>query len=352
VNVPIRTAEMERFTAGKGSARYPRPVSRGVPPEIEDLARARAEARLDRKWAEADRLREQLETAGWKVVDRGVRFELSPAHPPDVLEPGRVRYGTSASVPSRLGEPPTFEATVVFLATDFPDDLAQAMDGLRAHAPAETQVVIAADDPSPAQEEALTRLEEGAEGAGAAAVPAEIIWTSQRLGYAAALNAAFRRATGRVIVLLDTSVEPAGDVVTPLVRALDDPSVAVAGGFGVTSADLRHFEAAPAGDVDAIEGYCLAFRRDDFAARGPLDEHFRYYRNLDLLWSLVLRDEGEGETPRRALAIDLPLIRHEHRGWNELGEAERNRLSKRNFYRIIDRFGRRLDLVSGDRKVS
>jgi len=37
----------------------------------------------------------------------------------------------------------------------------------------------------------------------------------------------------------------------------------------VTSADLRHFEAAPAGDVDAIEGYCLAFRRDDFAARGP-----------------------------------------------------------------------------------
>jgi len=64
--------------------------------------------------------------------------------------------------------------------------------------------------------------------------------------------------------------------------------------------------------------------------------------------STYLVDLGDG----RALAIDLPLIRHEHRGWNELGEAERNRLSKRNFYRIIDRFGRRLDLVSGDRKVS
>jgi cysteinyl-tRNA synthetase len=349
---------MERFTAGKGSGRYPRSMSRGVPVEIEELARSRAEARLDRKWAEADRLREQIEAAGWKVVDRGVKFDLSPAHPPDVLEAGRVRYGTSASVPSRLGEPPTFETSVILLATDFPDDLARAVDGLRAHAPEETQLVITADDPSPAQVEALTRIEELTEGAAddgaASGSPArvEIVWTSQRIGYAASLNAAIRRASGRVIVLIDTSVEPTGDVVSPLVRALDDPGIAVAGAFGVKSADLRHFEAAPPGDVDAIEGYCIAFRRNDYMARGPLDEHFRYYRNLDLLWSMTLRDEGEGELPRRALAIDLPLVRHAHRGWNELGEAERNRLSKRNFYRIIDRFGRRLDLVSAGRKVS
>jgi len=347
---------MERFTAGKGTGRYPRSMSRGVPVEIEELARSRAEARLDRNWAEADRLRGQIEAAGWRVVDRGVKFELSPAHPPDVLEPGRVRYGTSASVPSRLGEASTADATVVLLATDFPDDLARALEGLRAHAPAETQVVIAADDPSAAQEEALARMEESAgsaDGAGAARPGSvELVWTSQRLGYAASLNAAIRRATGRVIVMLDTSVEPTGDVVTPLLHALDDPGFAVAGAFGVTSRDLRQFEAAPAGDVDAIEGYCLAFRRDDYAARGPLDEHFRYYRNLDLWWSLTLRDEGEGEPPRRALAIDLPVVRHDHRGWNELGDAERNRLSKRNFYRIIDRFGRRLDLVSGGPKVS
>jgi hypothetical protein len=264
-------------------------------------------------------------------------------------------------VPSRLGEAPTSEASVVLLATDFPDDLARAMDGLRAHAPARTQVVIAADDPSPAQVEMLTRIEEGDASVGPAdgdsrppGGPAglEIVWTSQRIGYAASLNAAIRRAGGRVIVLLDTSIEPTGDVVSPLLAALDDPGIAVAGAFGVKSADLRNFEAAPPGDVDAIEGYCLAFRREDYVARGPLDEHFRYYRNLDLLWSMTLRDEGEGEPPRRALAMELPLVRHTHRGWNELGEAERNRLSKRNFYRIIDRFGRRLDLVSGGETVS
>jgi hypothetical protein len=129
---------------------------------------------------------------------------------------------------------------------------------------------------------------------------------------------------------------------------LADPSVAVAGGFGLVTADLRHFEEAAPGDVDAIEGYCIAFRRSDYAERGPLDERFRFYRNLDIWWSLVLRDAGAGVPPRRAVALELPLVRHEHRAWAEATEDERARLSKRNFYRIIDRFGRRPDLASGD----
>jgi hypothetical protein len=145
---------------------------------------------------------------------------------------------------------------------------------------------------------------------------------------------------------MDTSVEPTGDVVTPLARALDDPAVAVAGGWGIVSGDLRTFEEAPPGDVDAVEGYLLAFRRDDYASRGPLDERFRFYRNLDIWWSLVLRDEGEGVEPRRAVVLgDLPAVRHEHRGWASLPEEERTRQSKRNFYRIIDRFGSRRDLL-------
>ena len=143
----------------------------------------------------------------------------------------------------------------------------------------------------------------------------------------------------------DTSVEATGDVVSPLVEALDDPTVAVAGGWGITSSDLRRFDAAPQGDVDAIEAYALAFRRADVIDRGPLDEHFRFYRNLDIWWSFVLRDQGEGATPRRAISVELPALRHEHRGWTSLPDGERDRQSKRNFYRIIDRFGSRRDLL-------
>ena len=89
-----------------------------------------------------------------------------------------------------------------------------------------------------------------------------------------------------------------------------------------------------------------AFRRADYAARGPLDERFRFYRNLDIWWSLVLRDEGEGTAPRRAIRLDgLPAVRHEHRGYTSLPDDERDRQSKRNFYRIIDRYGSRRDLL-------
>jgi cysteinyl-tRNA synthetase len=211
---------------------------------------------------------------------------------------------------------------------------------LRAHAPEGTSVVVVADGPSDEQAAALDSM------AGVERLPVEVVWTSERLGQGAATNIGIRRAEAPVVILLDASLEPTGDVVTPLVQALDDPTVAVVGGWGITSADLRKFEDAPAGDVDAIEGYIQAFRRADAAAHGPLDERFRFYRNLDIWWSLVLRDGGEDDEPRRAVRLDgLPIERHDHRGWTSLPDDERDRQSKRNFYRIIDRFGARRDLL-------
>ena len=305
-----------------------------------DAAHARAAARAARDWAEADRLRAEIEAAGWKVADRGTDFALTPAAPRDVAEGGRTRYGSSASVPSRLDEASVGIATVVLIATDWPDDLERGLAALRRHAPAGTSIVIVANDPASEQAAALDDLVEDAD--------LEVVWSSERLGQATVLNMGLRRATGPVVLLIDTSVEPTGDVVTPLVRTIDDPTVAVTGGWGITSSDLRQFEAAAPGDVDAIEAYAMAFRRVDVRDRGPLDEHFRFYRNLDVWWSLVLRDEGEGSAPRRAVAVELPAVRREHRGWSSLPEAERDRQSKRNFYRIIDRFGSRRDLLVGD----
>jgi len=300
-------------------------------------AHKRSRARAARSWATAGRLRGGIEACGWTGVNRGPGVALSPASPPDVDEGARIRYGSSRNVPSRLNEPAVEVATVVLIATDWPADVERAIRGVRATSPERTSIVVVADAPSPDQAAAL----EATENAG----DAEIVWTSERLGHGAALNAGIRRVAGRIVVLLDPSVEPTGDVVTPLVAALDDPTVAVAGGWGITSRDLRTFEEAPAGDVDAIEGYCLAFRRDDYAERGPLDERFRFYRNIDIWWSLVLRDGGEGERPRRAVSVVIPATRHEHRGWSSLPDDERDRQSKRNFYRIIDRVGSRRDLL-------
>jgi cysteinyl-tRNA synthetase len=318
-----------------------------IPEAVLTAAHDRSRARAERDWTEADRLRGEIEAAGWTIVDRGTDFALSPTTPPDVDEGARVRYGASRNVPARFEEPATGLATVVLLATDWPGDVERALAGLRTHAPAGTSVVVVADGPSDEQAAALEAAESG-EGS---EPPVEVVRTSERLGQAAATNVGLRRATAPVVILLDASLEPTGDFVTPLVRALDDESVAVVGGWGITSADLRTFEDAPAGDVDAIEGYVQAFRRADAVAFGPLDERFRFYRNLDIWWSLVLRDGAEDDVnPRRALRVDgLPLERHEHRGWTSLPDDERDRQSKRNFYRIIDRFGSRRDLLIANR---
>jgi cysteinyl-tRNA synthetase len=314
---------------------------RKIPEEILTAAHDRARARDARDWTEADRLRGVIEAAGWKIVDRGTDFALTPVAAPTIEEPdGMVRYGSSRDVPSRLEEPSIGLATVIVVATEWPADVDRAIAGLVAHSPEGVSIVIVADGASAEQEAALVKAEREVAGP-----TIEVIRTAERLGQAAAVNAGLRRAIGPVVIVLDTSVEPTGDIVGPLAAAMEDATVGVAGGWGVVSDNLRQFRDAPAGDVDAIEGYALAFRREDIMARGPLDEHFRFYRNLDIWWSLVLRDEGEDRPPRRAVSLELPAIRHEHRGWASVPEAERERLSKRNFYRIIDRFGWRLDLA-------
>ena len=112
-------------------AGYPAGVTRQrIPDAVLAAAHERSRARAAQDWAEADRLRAEIESAGWKIADRGIDFALTPVAAADIADGERVRYGSSASVPSVLGDPPTGLATVVLIATDWPDDLARAIAGL------------------------------------------------------------------------------------------------------------------------------------------------------------------------------------------------------------------------------
>jgi hypothetical protein len=239
--------------------------------------------------------------------------------------------------------------------------------------------VVVANDPSDAQVAAL-----GSEAPDRAPIDGtapELLRTSTRLGYAAALNIGLRRASGEFVLLTDATAWPTGDALTPLAAALNDPAVAAAGGFGLFAAEagplrpnaLRREAPEDEATVGAtvLEGAWLAFRRSDYSELGPLDERFVTPAWLDVWWTLRLRAGAEPEgaeyvepnepdgaeesdaaeaaetvthdvempAPRRAAQLALPIEREDI-----VWPPDRARLNRRNMYRVLDRFGWREDL--------
>jgi hypothetical protein len=138
-------------------------------------------------------------------------------------------------------------------------------------------------------------------------------------------------------VVVDTSLELTGDLLGALVAALEDPTVAVAGPFGLATTDLCDYEERTSGDVAAVQGYCLAARRADLVAAGGVQEAFTWYRNADIDVSLRLR---------RAVAVGADhCVRHTHRAWEATPEAERGERSRHNMGIVHEVFFGRKDLT-------
>src|SRR5204862_86989 len=151
---------------------------------------------------------------------------------------------------------------LVVLAEDHESDLHRLLQGLIGHPPLVAwELIVVGNAPSfdlaPALESQDLEIEPW------------LLATSERLGWADAVNLGLRRARGEIAVLLDTSVEPTGDLVAPLLAAFGDRGVGSAGPFGVTSKDLRRVDEAPPGDVEASEGHWPAGRRRRLGDGGP-----------------------------------------------------------------------------------
>ena len=274
-------------TAGIVPAYHPGFVG-DAPEDVVRMAQRRAEARRQRDFAAADGLRDEITAAGWQVLDAPDGFELVPMPVPRAV-------------------------SVVADACHWPEDY-------------ERFFASVARQPQPAG-------------------GIEVIEVVPGLGFAADRNAALSQTKGEVVVFVDTSLEISGDLLSVLRTALEDPTVAVAGPYGLISADLRDYEERTTGDVVAVQGYCLAVRRADLLAVDGFRESFSFYRNADIDLSLRLRTSGSNV--RRAVAVGAELCRrHTHRAWEETEPEERDLLSRRNMRRILDRFaGRVADLA-------
>jgi hypothetical protein len=301
-----------------------------VPREIASLAEERSRARAARDWAAADDLRARIEQAGWRVIDSGTVSTLRPAHQPDEVVEGQRFHGSPASVPSRLAEPPAVRATIALLAV--PADgrhvsVDDALAALAPWAPADVQVVVVA-----------------AHDVRATALHAELVGVLGSFTAAEALEAALRRSTGRLFIVLAPDRLVAGDIVRPIEKALVDPGVAVAGSEGLTSDDLRHFRPAPPGDVVALAAGVWAFRRSDAGLLDGLDPRLSQHDGPATWCSLALRDRGAGEPPRRAVALALPLAPRDDAASEDPmpgPDEHQARQLRRDGYRIAERFAGR-----------
>jgi cysteinyl-tRNA synthetase len=297
-----------------------------APPDVQELAAERAARRAAKDFAAADALRDRITQRGWTVLDDPEGWRLEP-FAVDVVPSGPV---AARDVVSVLDQPATADTSIHWVVEGWPQDVRRAIDSFRANAGERDVHYVVAD----------VTGEPGATWGD----DVEVVQLEPGTGWGAARNAGLKRSRGRVVLAMDGSVEATGDVLGPLEDALADRTIGLCGPFGIVTPDLREFDSTDGPEADAIEGYCMAFRREILTTAGLFDEKFRWYRTADIEYSFRIKDLG-----LRAVVVPVPVERHEHRMWFQTPPADRARWSKRNFYRFLDRWRDRYDLtVSGE----
>ncbi|MGZ5352982.1 MAG: glycosyltransferase [Actinomycetota bacterium] len=291
-----------------------------APDDVRRLAIERDRARAERDYARADELRDRIAALGYRVVDGPSGWSLEAI---EAAVPARVR---PLEVESVLSEPPSADVSVHWVVDGWPEDVVRALHGFRANEGGRDVQYVVSD---------LTTTDPATYGDAV-----EVLALETGVGWGAARNAGLRRSRGRIVLVLDGSIEPVGDVFGPVEAALTDGGIGVCGPFGIATTDLREFAQSQGPDVDAIEGYLMAFRREVLADAGLFDERFRWYRTADIELSFRIKDGG-----LRAVVVPAPVTRHVHRTWESTPADDRDRLSRRNYNRFLDRFRDRFDLL-------
>jgi cysteinyl-tRNA synthetase len=309
---------------------------RDVPPGVLMRFGSRNLIRKNGVYRSSDMMRESIEVEGFRVHDTPAGSSVQPrgTHDP-IVRPNVIT--NVREVPAVLYEPDVYEFSINLLAWDNADEIERAVQSIIAHkGDRSIEIVLIDNGSSDGTAAVVERL---------AAEHPEVhpLWIDHWVGEGAGRNVGLLRSQGEIVVVLGNHIEVAGDIFTPIAEVLSDPEVGLVGGWGVRSGDLRDFESSTGPEVDAVEAYLLAFRRAEIDRVGLMDEKFRFYRHIDLEYSLRFLDRGMKNIV--VPEIRANTIEHEHRLWYHTPPDERERKSKRNFYRFLHRWGDRRDVL-------
>ena len=312
------------------------PAEYDISPDASELIARRMALRQQAAFADADALRSNVLSEGLVVEDVGETSRVRPQTPLEKQESRWVSVSASREIPSLLDQPDLYDFTFLINAYDYVDDVRRCVESILANTSGASVEVVVVDNGS--TDGTADYLEEAQRQHS----NVKVIHCDHVVGDAAGKNIGLKQARGRYILLMDASVEVVGDMLNPVAEQLADRSVGVFGPYGLTTDDMQHFhEEVDRGDADAMQAYCMSFRRDDLVAVGLMHESFRFYRNLDIDYCFQFKNAGF----RIVCDSSLPLVRHEHRQWEELDNNQRDELSRKNFGRFLRRWGNRPDLL-------
>jgi cysteinyl-tRNA synthetase len=307
-----------------------------VPREVIASVEEHRAARASHDFRRADGLRGTFD--GYRVDDQAADRAVVSRGDRRVAARERRTISSAKELPDRRREPAARSWTVGIVTREYPADLARCLAGVLAFLPSDGEVLVLDSGSSDDAQHGIADIT-------ARDDRVDAYYADRDLGEGAARNALIRVARGGMVLMLDCSVEITGDLFGPLARALGDPTVGLAGPWGLRTTDLKHFDEVTSGESEAVQGYCAAARREVLFEIGGFDERYRFYRNLDIAVSLAARERGY-----RVVALGAECARrHEHRIWESLSEDERLKRSRRNFDRMYRRFHGK-PLLTGERK--
>ena len=314
-----------------------------VPDDVKARLSERLRLRAAGEYAHADAIRDTLSDADYVVEDTTNGTRVRPKTAWEKRQEGWQSYSSPAEVPSLVEGPDAADLSIGIVACNYVEDVKRCVLSALKWADGRDVEMVVVDNGS--VDGAADWLEEAAAGD----PRLRVIHTDHMLGEAAAKNIVLKQCRGKLVVLLDTSAEVVGDLFSALDAMLEDKSVGVAGPFGLRTDDLHHFHdgEGEAGDMDAMQAYCFAFRRECLPGVGLMRESFRFYRNLDIDYSFHFKDRGY----RIVADPTLPIALHEHRVWSELPEGERDELSRKNYRRFLDKWRERPELLHSNRSA-
>ena len=298
--------------------------SGGAPAAMVALARRRQALRAKQNYAEADALRARIEEAGYRIEDdraAPVNWRLIARGDDDVY------ISSSGDTPNYLREPSRHAFSVNLLAHNNDDDLRRCIASVARHAGGRDIELVIVDNGS--TDATLSYLREIRRTGIVEGLPAQVYFADHDMGFAAARNAQFHTSLGQIIVQIDTSIELNGDIWSPIEALLSERTVGLVGPYGLVTDDLKEFQESDGPDVDAIEGYLMAFRREELLEVGPADEKFRFYRLMDVDYSFEFKKAGYRVVASPEIAGRV--VKHRHREWYSLTPEEQATRSKKNF---------------------